>query len=145
MFSVILYTLRQTVGHRAPLWLFPSFFPSYCDVSQALSYFASTIPKLQKPRLGPRAHCDRIVITLYFVKHIKHTCRSQCPRGLRRLSWLRGYRGRGFESRWRHRCLSFCVVLSCTGRDLASGWSPVQGVVPNVELIHKFTSNSELI
>jgi hypothetical protein len=27
MFSVILYMLRQTVGHRAPLLLFPSFFP----------------------------------------------------------------------------------------------------------------------
>jgi hypothetical protein len=34
--------LRQTLGHRAPL-PFPSFSLYYCDVSQALSYFASTI------------------------------------------------------------------------------------------------------
>jgi hypothetical protein len=39
MFSVILYMLRQTADNRAPLLLVPSFFPSYCDVSQALSYF----------------------------------------------------------------------------------------------------------
>jgi len=43
MFSVILYMLRQTVDNRAPLLLFPSFSPSYCDVSEARSYFASTI------------------------------------------------------------------------------------------------------
>jgi hypothetical protein len=43
MFSVILYMLRQTLGHRAPPLPFLSFFPAYCDVSQALSYFASTI------------------------------------------------------------------------------------------------------
>jgi hypothetical protein len=43
MFSVILYMLRQTVGRRALPLLFPSFFSSYCDVSQARSYFASTI------------------------------------------------------------------------------------------------------
>jgi hypothetical protein len=35
--------LRQTVDNRAPLLLFASFFPSYCDVSLALSYFVSTI------------------------------------------------------------------------------------------------------
>jgi hypothetical protein len=27
-------------------------------------------------------------------------------------------------------CLCFCVVLSCVGRGLASGWSPGQGVLP---------------
>jgi hypothetical protein len=39
----------------------------------------------------------------------------------------------------------FYVVLSCVGRDLATGCSPVQGVLPNVQkLIHKFQkSNSE--
>jgi hypothetical protein len=41
MFSVILYILRQTFRSRAsPL---PSVYPSYCDVSQARSHFASTI------------------------------------------------------------------------------------------------------
>jgi hypothetical protein len=43
MFSVILYMLRQTLGRRAPLLPFPSLFPSYCDVSEARSYFASIV------------------------------------------------------------------------------------------------------
>jgi hypothetical protein len=34
----------------------------------------------------------------------------------------------------RHGCVSFfCVVLSCVGSDLATGKSPVQGVLPNVQ------------
>jgi hypothetical protein len=50
---------------------------------------------------------------------------------------------RRFESRSRHTWVSsfFCVVLSCVGRRLALGSSPVQGVLPNV---HRFT-NSEKI
>jgi hypothetical protein len=28
----------------------------------------------------------------------------------------------------------FCVVLSCVGRGLASGWSTVQGVLPTVHI-----------
>jgi hypothetical protein len=61
-------------------------------------------------------------------------CRSQWPCGLRRGSWLVGCWDRGFESRSRHGCLSasFCVVLSCVGRNLATGWSLVQGVLPYV-------------
>jgi hypothetical protein len=41
---------------------------------------------------------------------------------------------RGFESRLMHGCLSasFCVVLSCVGRGLATGWSLVQGILPYV-------------
>jgi hypothetical protein len=35
--------LRQTVRRRASPLYFPYFSPSYCDVSQARSYFASTI------------------------------------------------------------------------------------------------------
>jgi hypothetical protein len=31
-------------------------------------------------------------------------------------------------------CPRFCVVLSCVGRGLASGWSPGQGVIPNVSI-----------
>jgi hypothetical protein len=27
----------------------------------------------------------------------------------------------------------FCVVLSCVGRGLASGWSPLQGVLSTVQ------------
>jgi hypothetical protein len=34
----------------------------------------------------------------------------------------------------------FFVVLSFVGRGLVSGWSPVQGVLPNVQKIHKFRS-----
>lgn len=49
-------------------------------------------------------------------------CRPLLPRGL----------VCRFESRWRHGCLpsSFCVVLFCVARGLASG---VQGVLPTVE------------
>jgi hypothetical protein len=38
-----------------------------------------------------------------------------------------------------------CVVLSCVGRGLRTGWSPVHRVIPNVQkYIHKFQkSNSE--
>jgi hypothetical protein len=35
--------LRQILRHRASPLPFPSFFPSYCDVSEARSYFASSI------------------------------------------------------------------------------------------------------
>jgi hypothetical protein len=35
----------------------------------------------------------------------------------------------GFESHLRHGCLRACVVL-CVGSGLATGWSPVQGVLP---------------
>jgi hypothetical protein len=28
----------------------------------------------------------------------------------------------------------FCVVLSCVGRGVSSGWSPVQGVLPTVQI-----------
>jgi hypothetical protein len=61
-------------------------------------------------------------------------CRSQWPCGLRRGSWPVGCWDRGFESRSRHGCLSasFCVVLPCVGRGLATGWSLVQGVLPYV-------------
>jgi hypothetical protein len=58
-------------------------------------------------------------------------CRSQWPCGLTRGSWPVGCWDREFESRLRHGCLSasFCVVLSCVGRGLATGWSLVQGVL----------------
>jgi hypothetical protein len=49
--------------------------------------------------------------------------RSQWPCGLRRWSWSVGCWDRGFESRSWHGCLSasFCVVLSCVCRGLATG------------------------
>jgi hypothetical protein len=38
----------------------------------------------------------------------------------------------------------FCLLLSCVGRGLASGRSPVQGVPLTVQYIHKFQKiNSE--
>jgi hypothetical protein len=53
---------------------------------------------------------------------------------------------RGFESHSRHGCVSafFCLVLSCVGRGLAFGRSPVQGVLPTVQYVRKFQKiNSE--
>jgi hypothetical protein len=48
---------------------------------------------------------------------------------------------RGFEYHSRHGCLCvllFCVyVVLCVGRGLATGWSPVQGVLPTVYRIKK--------
>jgi len=32
-----------------------------------------------------------------------------------------------------------CVVFSCIGSGIATGWSPVQGVIPNVQkYVHNF-------
>jgi hypothetical protein len=54
---------------------------------------------------------------------------------------------RGFESRSWHVCVSAFVYveLSCVGSGLATGWSPIQGVLPTVQkYIPKFKkSNSE--
>jgi hypothetical protein len=49
--------------------------------------------------------------------------------------WSRGRWDHVFESRSRHGCLSasFCVMLFCVGRGLATGRSSVQGVLRNVE------------
>jgi hypothetical protein len=68
-------------------------------------------------------------------------CRSQWPCGLRRGSWQVGCWDHGFESRLRHRCLSasFCVVLSCVVRGLATGWSLVQGVLPYVYIAQEIS------
>jgi hypothetical protein len=54
--------------------------------------------------------------------------------------------GPGFESLSRHGCLSspLCVFMSSESRGLASNRHPVQGVIPNVKVIHNFRSNSEL-
>jgi hypothetical protein len=52
MFSVVLYMLKQTADNGARILLFPPFLPSYCDVSQARSYFAFT--KSRHPLLGTR-------------------------------------------------------------------------------------------
>jgi hypothetical protein len=40
-------------------------------------------------------------------------------------------------------CLRSVFVLSCVGSGLESGWSPVQGVLPTVYMIHNFRINSE--
>jgi hypothetical protein len=49
---------------------------------------------------------------------------------------------RGFESRSRHGCLFcvrlFCVcVVLCVGSGLATGWFPVQGIIPSAYRIKK--------
>jgi hypothetical protein len=60
---------------------------------------------------------------IVFVNSVALFYRSQWPCGLRRGSWPVGCWDRGFESRSRHGCssASFCVVLSCVGRDVATG------------------------
>jgi hypothetical protein len=52
---------------------------------------------------------------------------SQWPHGLIHIGLrLLEHWDRGFESRSRHECMSafFCVVLSCVGSGLATGWCP---------------------
>jgi hypothetical protein len=72
---------------------------------------------------------------------------SHCQSCLRHGYWPFGYRDHGFKSRSSHGCLSssFCVVLYCVDTGLASSWSPAQGVIPNVKLIHNFRNNSEFV
>jgi hypothetical protein len=53
---------------------------------------------------------------------------------------------RGFESRLGHGCLVcvfilFCVVV-CVGSDLATGWFPVQGVLPTVQRSRNWSETS---
>jgi hypothetical protein len=43
IFAVTLHMLRQTLFSLAPPRPFHLHFPSYCDVAQAQSYFASTV------------------------------------------------------------------------------------------------------
>jgi hypothetical protein len=70
-------------------------------------------------------------------------CRWQWPSGLRhQLSFLARTLGRGLEPHSRHRCLYcvclFCVcVVLCVGNGFATGWSPVQEVLPTVYRIKK--------
>jgi hypothetical protein len=74
------------------------------------------------------------------------TRRSQWPRGLRhvlssavRTLGLRGWiPARGMDM---YMSAFLCVVLSCVRRGLASGWSPVQEVLPNV---HRFINSEKL-
>jgi hypothetical protein len=69
--------------------------------------------------------------------------RSQWTPGLRRRSWSLGRWDRGFETRLR---LSspFCVVLSCVGSGLASGWSPSKESYQMWKWFIISKSNSEL-
>jgi hypothetical protein len=57
--------------------------------------------------------CNRVIII-----NSSHSGRAVLGVGLPVVCW-----DRGFESRLRHGCLSasFCVVLSCVGRGLATG------------------------
>jgi len=76
-----------------------------------------------------------ILVTVTTLK--KHTCRSQWPRRPRHVrsstarslvSWVRI----PLEV-WMCVLVFFCVVLSCVVTGLATGRSPVQGVLPNVQ------------
>jgi hypothetical protein len=78
--------------------------------------------------------CSFVYLLVFMYVYIYFT-RSQWPRGLRHV-WSSTARTLGFESRSGHRYVSMflCVVLSCAGSGLTSGWSPVQGVLPNVQI-----------
>jgi hypothetical protein len=62
-------------------------------------------------------------LIFYDLMTLSEERRSWWPCGLRRGSSSVGCWDRGFESRSRHGCLtaSFCVVLSCVDRGLATG------------------------
>jgi len=64
MFSVILYMLRQILRRRASPLALSIIFSPYCDVSQARSYFASTIDgRLTSPLAQISRHAP--VVALY--------------------------------------------------------------------------------
>jgi hypothetical protein len=71
----------------------------------------------------------------HFPAQVRTPCPTQCPRDLRHKpsSPLERWR-RGFEFHSRHGCLCtfFCVRVVCVGSGLATGWSPVKGVIPGV-------------
>jgi hypothetical protein len=64
--------------------------------------------------------------------------RSQWPRGLRHEmsspAWTLGSWVRIPLESWMFVCVCFVFVLSCVGSGLATGWSPVQGILP---IVHK--------
>jgi hypothetical protein len=70
--------------------------------------------------------------------------RSQWPRGLRhvKFSAAQTLRSRVWIPLGAWMCVSafFCIVLPCVGRRLASGWSPVEGVLQSVLRFIKFRS-----
>jgi hypothetical protein len=78
--------------------------------------------KLPRTRRTPVFYVKIVTEIVNFRSQLTY-CRSQWPCGLRRGSCPVGCWDRGFESRSRHGCLSasFCVVLSCVGRGLATG------------------------
>jgi hypothetical protein len=72
------------------------------------------------------------------------SCADHSSRAVWGMNCVRSLEGwdRGFESHSRHGCLYrvclFCVcVVLCVGSGLATGWSPVQGVLPTVYRIKK--------
>jgi hypothetical protein len=77
MFLVVLYILRQTLCRLAPPCPFHLLFPSFSDVAEARSYFASTVrqvvcnilspdydPSCSCPRPASRRHCSPAVFLL---------------------------------------------------------------------------------
>jgi hypothetical protein len=80
-------------------------------------------------------------LTVYFQPVGSNSCRSWWPRCLRHepsspartlRSWVRIP-----LKAWMLVCVYFVCVALCTGRGLASDWSPVQGVLPTVYRIKK--------
>jgi hypothetical protein len=78
--------------------------------------------------------CANILHVYYSLSCERDGCNSQLPLSLGCESSPLGYWNCGFKSRSSHGCSysSFYVVLPCVDRGLATGWSPVQGVLPTV-------------
>jgi hypothetical protein len=123
----------QTARHNIPedshldmfVSLALSLFKSAVSSAQTLVQLMSHVltRKWTHSHKDIRRNADNSIYYSRFRLVIEFSCRSQWPCGLRRGYWPVGCWDRGFESCSRHRCLSasFFAVLSCVGRDLATG------------------------
>jgi hypothetical protein len=105
--------------------------------------WAITTPLEERPTLLPEcALAKKLFLYLYGTRRVFNLRQSLSPpstvversKGMNRLLLLEHW-GRGFEYHLSHACL--CAFILCVGTGLATGWSPVQGVLPTVYRIKK--------
>jgi hypothetical protein len=89
---------------------------------QHIAYITAFPPPQRNTEEGSTCG-NEMTVGVSYVKGTHFYNRSRCQRGLRRRSWPLGYWDRGFQSRWRHGCLSlcFCDALFCVCRALCDG------------------------